>query len=187
MIYFVRSRNTGLIKIGCSDNVTQRMSQLGTQHGKLDLLGTIPGGRAFENALHRAFAEFRAEGMGREWFVDNPELRKYIATYAGKSEEVRSERKFRLLQPIYHEVGINCRLYDLLMKKRQQTGFEDYDLYMLAKDTQVPLLALERMARNQAKVIKATHFDALIEFFKCEVNDFLQYTPDENWKPLFPA
>lgn len=178
MIYFVRSVETGNIKIGCTGDVKKRIAQLTSEHGKLQLLGVLVGGRAFENALHRAFAEYRVEELGREWFKDNGSLRHYIDLYAGRSEDTKPRRPHPLRKPIYHEAGINCRLYDLMMKKRQQSGFEDYDVYALAKDTGIPFLTLDRMVQNQVRVIKDAHFEAVLKFFKCEVNEFLQYVPE---------
>jgi len=178
MIYFVRSRNTGHVKIGYTANIQQRLVELTSKYGKIDLLGVITGGRAFENALHRAFAEYRVVELGREWFRYNPSLRKYITTYATRPDAVRPMHPRPLTRPIYRS-GVNCHLYELILKKRQQAGCEEYDLTALSADTHIPVGVLERMMRNQARTFKDAHCDTLLKFFRCDVGDLLTYMPDE--------
>lgn len=72
MIYFIQSTSGGLIKIGLTDSVARRMSQLRSgRSDDLALLATMPGGRAEERKLHRQFATSRHRG---EWFAPTPEL-----------------------------------------------------------------------------------------------------------------
>lgn len=64
-VYFLRARD-GLVKIGVTSNVTRRKWLLQNAHGgPLEVLGTIPGGRPVESALHAVFAPYRMHG---EWF-----------------------------------------------------------------------------------------------------------------------
>ncbi len=119
MIYFALNQKTGNVKIGFSNDVLRRIAQLRYEHGSAILLGSIEGGRAFETALHMAFSEFRVDELGREWFTDNPKLRRYIATYASLSTLPRRRSLPRLTKPIYQPGKVNCHLYDLLVKKRQ--------------------------------------------------------------------
>lgn len=57
-VYF--AARDGLVKIGYSANVEQRMLQLGTR-----LLAVMPGGARMERLMHCHFAEYRVHG---EWF-----------------------------------------------------------------------------------------------------------------------
>lgn len=68
-VYFA-TRADGLIKIGHSTDIPQRMAAL-----KIQLITSIPGGRELEQELHKRFAYCAA---GREWFDPSPELLRYI-------------------------------------------------------------------------------------------------------------
>lgn len=66
-VYFVLDAEACAIKIGITTNVKQRVWELNAQRGrKLDLLGTMAGGKYLEKAMHVRFADYRVEG--REWF-----------------------------------------------------------------------------------------------------------------------
>lgn len=71
VVYF--AVREGLIKIGTSGNVHQRVAGLGAK-----LLGCMPGGYAEERRAHERFADSRVEG---EWFTDSIELRLFIAEH----------------------------------------------------------------------------------------------------------
>lgn len=70
VVYFAVS-DEGTVKIGHTVNVEVRMRELALHTGPLRLIGTIPGGRALERAVHAAANEyrihFRARGP-REWY-----------------------------------------------------------------------------------------------------------------------
>lgn len=72
LVYFVQCRETGVIKIGTSTDVSRRVAVLASQSNRdLQLLGTRSGGRAEERRLHRKFSKLRLRG---EWFRETPEL-----------------------------------------------------------------------------------------------------------------
>lgn len=75
-VYFARRGK--LIKIGWSRNVRYRVSEL-----KAKLIGTVPGDRAEEKALHARFAHLRVRG---EWFKKDEELLNYIRDSAQTHE-----------------------------------------------------------------------------------------------------
>jgi hypothetical protein len=65
-VYFIEAVGAGLVKIGTSTNVTQRLAQL--QSGfpyELKLLRVLPGYLEEERFFHDLFTEFR---MRAEWF-----------------------------------------------------------------------------------------------------------------------
>lgn len=71
-LYFIYNRYTGLIKIGISGNLAERMENLELASGvNLDLIGCLDGGCDYEKKLHSAFHECRAVG---EWFRPNEEI-----------------------------------------------------------------------------------------------------------------
>jgi len=75
-VYFIRS-NLG-IKIGYATNLYDRMSSIQSANpGKIELLGIIPGGAQTEQEIHDLFYKFRLRG---EWFLECPELYKFINT-----------------------------------------------------------------------------------------------------------
>lgn len=77
MIYFLRSPDDGPIKIGFTDDLPKRISQLETRYGiALVLLAIRPGGREEEKSIHRRFSRSR---IGRsEQFLPDDDLMKFI-------------------------------------------------------------------------------------------------------------
>lgn len=69
-VYFARREGNGLIKIGWSANVPNRMIAL-----KAKLIGAVPGDEDDEKSLHERFAHLRVKG---EWFKPADELLAYI-------------------------------------------------------------------------------------------------------------
>lgn len=76
-VYFAQFGVDGLIKIGTSTNVQQRIKNIQTVSPlPVNLLGYVLGGPTEEARLHRLFAESRDHG---EWFAPTPALREYIS------------------------------------------------------------------------------------------------------------
>jgi len=75
-VYFVQAGIDGPIKIGWSQDVSRRISELQTANAmRLRLLGTVPGTLEDEAAMHARFARFRIEA---EWFQNVPEIHEYL-------------------------------------------------------------------------------------------------------------
>jgi DNA-binding transcriptional regulator YiaG len=74
LIYFLK-RKDGSIKIGHTGNIRRRMMELGSKHGKLELLGMTIGNRSEEQELHKHFAHCRVKD---EWFSPSDELMLFI-------------------------------------------------------------------------------------------------------------
>lgn len=75
-VYFIESKDSGLIKIGYSINPKQRFGSIKTMSPEhLELIGMMPGGKTEESELHKRFGESRAHG---EWFTSSPELLDFI-------------------------------------------------------------------------------------------------------------
>ena len=77
-IYFVR-RLDGAIKIGTTKNLFIRIGDLRREHGEIDVLGVIKGGRAKEKILHWCLSESRLDG---EWFGLTDDIQDIIDNYA---------------------------------------------------------------------------------------------------------
>lgn len=78
VVYFIQQGDGGLIKIGTSTDVKQRLSVLQTSSGEpLHLLATMPGGKTKESEIHGIFADYRRLG---EWFYPAKELLDFIKT-----------------------------------------------------------------------------------------------------------
>lgn len=74
VVYFVECG--GLIKIGTTNQMSERLRQISTASpAAATLLATQPGGCVAERATHAKFAHLRRHG---EWFADAPELREHI-------------------------------------------------------------------------------------------------------------
>jgi hypothetical protein len=77
VIYFLQSIDGSPIKIGCSRDVDNRRTQLETYYGcPLAILGTRPGGKTEERAIHEQFSHLR---LGRtEQFKPAADLMEFI-------------------------------------------------------------------------------------------------------------
>lgn len=94
-IYFLLAPDLNLVKIGFSNYVPQRISDIQYMSpARLDLLGCIPGTMADEAEMHRKYAHLRQHG---EWFQFTPALsdeinyRCMIATWNAMPPESRLE------------------------------------------------------------------------------------------------
>lgn len=82
-VYFIESKGSSLIKIGYSITPEKRLKDLQTSSPEaLQLLGTIPGGKAEEAELHKKFERHREHG---EWFRKGPELATFIDRQTSKA------------------------------------------------------------------------------------------------------
>lgn len=76
MIYYIQSKETGLIKIGTSERVKSRMKQISKQHkSDMCICALSEGGRSEEQDIHSVFGMHRAHG---EWFYPHPDLMLHI-------------------------------------------------------------------------------------------------------------
>ena len=71
MIYFLRNADRTAIKIGTTIRLSARLKTLAAEHGELEVLAVIDGGRDQEKGLHRRFADLRTVG---EWFEPGDDL-----------------------------------------------------------------------------------------------------------------
>jgi len=79
-VYFVESGEGGPIKIGWSQNVERRITELQVANAhKLHLLGVVPGTMKKEGELHAKFSHLRMEA---EWFQNSPEIHGYLAQFS---------------------------------------------------------------------------------------------------------
>lgn len=79
VVYAVAAEH--MVKIGFTTDLDRRMREIqSTSPLRIDCLGTAPGGRELEAALHRQFARARKHG---EWFeltgVERVELRRRLS------------------------------------------------------------------------------------------------------------
>jgi DNA-binding XRE family transcriptional regulator len=75
MIYFIK--NTDFVKIGYTDDIYRRLSQLQVSSPKkLELLGLVEGTFEDEKKYHKKFNEFYSHG---EWFYYSQKLDDYIS------------------------------------------------------------------------------------------------------------
>lgn len=83
MIYYAVRDSDGAIKIGTSEDVARRLTELSVDQGcDVRLLATEPGGYATESRIHRIFSAFRLRdpktGWSTEWFRPEEALSRYI-------------------------------------------------------------------------------------------------------------
>jgi hypothetical protein len=75
VIYFLRDPQSGLVKIGTSIRLSDRLLGLQAKKLRLKLLGVAEGGKKEERAIHNRFAYHRVKG---EWFKPSRALFRYI-------------------------------------------------------------------------------------------------------------
>lgn len=76
VIYFLQAGENGPVKIGVTVDLERRITQLQTGcSAPLRVLGTIPGGRTEEAAIHRRLASFAMEG---EWLRPDPSVFSHV-------------------------------------------------------------------------------------------------------------
>ncbi len=87
MIYFVQCGKNGPVKIGCTGNVEDRITQMQTSCPyELKLLWKINGGKEDEAELHEQWKHERIRG---EWFRPSRQLLEYIETEASNNWEIK--------------------------------------------------------------------------------------------------
>lgn len=92
VVYFVLDREMMLMKVGYTTNVMARLQALQSGNGrKLDLIGTLRGGRDEESFLHRAMSALRVRG---EWHAVTDDIVQAIRTVCDAEE--RDELTFAL-------------------------------------------------------------------------------------------
>ena len=87
MIYFIRGKESGNIKIGFSNMPKKRKTNLQTAHyEELEFIGFMNGSREDEARIHEMFTKFRIRG---EWYRPAPDLIDFVTKSASKSETNR--------------------------------------------------------------------------------------------------
>lgn len=81
LIYAARIHRTGLIKIGFTASIRNRMLDLRSQQrSDVDLLGVVDGTYQDEDTIHKQLVTSRAQIKGREIYHDTEEVRAFIAS-----------------------------------------------------------------------------------------------------------
>jgi len=111
-VYFAQRRSGGLIKIGWSTGVHSRMIALRTR-----LLGSMPGRRKEELAVHERFKHLRAKG---EWFRPDAELLEFIRTKAQQHEPENDGTQ----SPIRMSESLKERIREYRQQVKDNRGFE---------------------------------------------------------------
>lgn len=76
MIYFIRGQRSGMVKIGSTENLKERLRALKVgSPERLEIMALMEGGAEEERRLHETFAECRSNG---EWFHPRTELLAFI-------------------------------------------------------------------------------------------------------------
>lgn len=78
-IYFARGLESGLVKIGATFHIPQRLRSLATRTESVELVASIRAMPEVEYELHDRFAHHLEPLRGREWFHDDGEISEFIA------------------------------------------------------------------------------------------------------------
>lgn len=85
VVYYVERETDGLVKIGTTRRLEQRMAALRREHGPVTLLARHRGTHKREARMHTVFALLRVEG---EWFRPDAQLRDWIASVSTRQYSV---------------------------------------------------------------------------------------------------
>lgn len=127
MVYLVEADNKRFLKIGCSDNIDHRLTNLRcTVPLKLNLLKTIEGGVEVEKFLHNRYSHLRVQG---EWFIYTKEITdefdngaKIYAESKLDAERAIIERHRKLSVNIRNHIAWKFLFYILSYKPDRFTG-----------------------------------------------------------------
>lgn len=75
VVYFFHRVNSGLIKIGCTSNLSQRYHHFHSNGNPVIVLGAMNGSYKLEHQIQREWSEFCSYG---EWFYAHPVLTGWI-------------------------------------------------------------------------------------------------------------
>lgn len=112
MIYFLRGKDTGRIKIGYTESVNKRWEQLDVGAEEYELVLLLSGDKGMERSLHRRFKELRFKG---EWFQPGQELLDFIKSYTprlldenrklAKKLEVTEHQMEKAKEEVFREIA----------------------------------------------------------------------------------
>lgn len=141
VVYFVRRESDGLIKIGTSRSVANRLASIKRKRGPLMLITTTGGDHKRETEFHRKFAALRVEG---EWF--RPELPLLECVYALMKE--RPLEAAPGLPPIVARKEIGQMIWKIKIAPVR-------DMNIKRAAAREATLERRRLARHQQKVATA--------------------------------
>lgn len=121
MIYFIEN-GSGLIKIGFSADVETRIKSFRIGSPGLKLIGTMPGARGHERALHLLLAEYRVEG---EWFQDNEHVRAAIKFAVANGVDEAKTGRTRVAESLDDSIIRAQRLADIIMGSVPRLAVEE--------------------------------------------------------------
>lgn len=77
-IYFARGLTSGLIKIGRTHSVPERLRALACRVEPVELIASLRAPASMERYLHRRFASALEPSRGREWFRDDGRILAFV-------------------------------------------------------------------------------------------------------------
>lgn len=101
-VYVMRGLDTGLLKIGRSENPRERTHGVASTTEAVELIAAYPAGPHVETVLHRRFAAHLVPSRGREWFRPTAELMAWVESIPSESRlsySVRTKRRHPHLTP----------------------------------------------------------------------------------------
>lgn len=130
MIYFIQDQDNKRIKIGESDDPTNRIKQILTASSAVngcEILAVIPGGKKREDELHNKFQKYHSH---REWFSESQELVEYIEAFISHDFNIcRVCGSISLSKPIIEDIKGHARIH-----KTMRNGVLPYNMRELLKE-----------------------------------------------------
>lgn len=104
MIYFIRDKLTGLVKIGYSTEPWRRLNKIQADcPGELEMIALVAGTLATEQALHEAFRGSRFRG---EWFTFDGVVEAYVSDALAPKKPSRESNRQRAIAALSCATGV---------------------------------------------------------------------------------
>lgn len=127
MIYFIRNADRSAIKIGTTIHLSTRLQQLAAEHGELEVLAVLDGGRDEEHALHHRFDSLRTVG---EWFEPGDDLMGFIVAegkpWNGSDPVTRKPIRLDVSPPDYDRAAICAEARGLTLSSYARMAVLDF-------------------------------------------------------------
>lgn len=104
IVYFIRSGSAGAIKVGTTNNLPYRLKALDCGPEPLSVIGTVPGGRFLEKAIHTALLPYRRR---LEWFKPTDEVLAFVEAALADPDGIPSLAKEYMARHDAHRATVN--------------------------------------------------------------------------------
>lgn len=174
MIYFLRHVETGLVKIGYTNNLSYRLTVIANTYGTVELIGFMEGDQGEELSLHRRFREINVRGVlnGREWFSSSQPLLDYITANCDTGSQTTYTPGKRFVSSKHSKVEFVSTFAAALARKESRDG-RRYTQIQISRETGISASVMTRIFAGHISGLSLSKARKLCLWLDCEVGDLL--------------